>query len=268
MTANTYYLYTIVRIGSVDSVYTYLNGVLSQKVYDPSFILTPMNSTAQISFFVDNSSNSSSYYCEDGPGSISYLSLSNSSFTASQVDSTWNAQCPAILPLQLLDFYANKDGNEVSLSWKTASEINTSHFELERGEDGRIFDKIASIAANNNTSTNAYNFTDRQPLPNNFYRLKIVDKDGNFKYSGVLKINFTGVQKLEAFPNPTNSELTISGLKSNEQVKLLSSDGKLLIQKRASGQSMTIDMSRFSTGLYILQYSDGSTINNQKIIKK
>jgi hypothetical protein len=95
----------------------------------------------------------------------------------------------------------------------------------------------------------------------------MVDIDGNFKYSAVLKINFSGAQKFEVFPNPTNSVLTISGINNNELVKLLSIDGKLLLEKRASGQSMTMDLGNLSSGLYILQYFDGSNIQNRKIIK-
>ncbi|HWC51999.1 MAG TPA: T9SS type A sorting domain-containing protein [Chitinophagaceae bacterium] len=265
ISANNYFLFTVTRDGSDDSVFTYLNGTLSEKIYDPSGFYTPPSPTHAIFFFVDD--NDPTYHCENGPGSISYLSITNSAFTATQVDSTWGAQCPAILPLQLLDFHANKQNTAVDLSWTTTREVNTSYFELERGNDGRNFSRVATIATNNSIYVNTYNYIDQRPLSTNFYRLKMVDIDGNFKYSAVLKINFSGAQKFEAFPNPTNSVLTISGIDNNELVKLISTDGKLLLQKRASGQSMTMDLSSLSTGIYILQYFDGINIQNQKIVK-
>jgi hypothetical protein len=268
--ANTFFLYTIVRVGgATDSIYTYINGAKSDSLQGTFGLLAPTNSTAPIWFFMDNgiTGGGSTRTCEDGPGSISYLSITNAAFTATQVDSTWSAQCPVVLPLQLLDFHANKQNNTVNLSWTTTREVNTSYFELERGTDGKNFNKLATIATNNSVSVNTYSYIDQQPSSTNFYRLKMVDIDGNFKYSAVLKINFAGAQKLEIFPNPTNSVLTISGINNNELVKLLSIDGKLLLEKRASGQSMTMDLGNLSSGLYILQYFDGSNIQNRKIIK-
>ncbi|HYM93673.1 MAG TPA: T9SS type A sorting domain-containing protein, partial [Chitinophagaceae bacterium] len=147
-------------------------------------------------------------------------------------------------------------------------EVNTSHFELERGSDGNNFNKLVDIPTNNNSSSNTYSYIDNLPLPTGFYRLKLVDLDGTFKYSGILKINFTGIQKLEAFPNPVSNIITVSGINNNELVRLLSADGKVLLQKRASGQTMTIDISAFSSGFYILQYFDGTSIQTLKLVKK
>lgn len=198
ITAGNFFLYTIVKDAVADSFFTYINGVKSDSISGPnSFgILAPKSSTAPIWFFLDNGTTGGIYTCEDGPGSISYLSISNSAFTATQVDSTSQAQCPIILPLRLLDFHANKQAGSVQLSWTTSSEINTSYFELQRGSDGINFNKLATIPTHNNISVNNYSFVDQQPLPTNYYRLKMVDIDGKFTYSGILKINFTGTQKL------------------------------------------------------------------------
>lgn len=266
VTANTYFLVSIVRNNAIDSVLLYLNGVLSQRHYDPFGLYGPLVPNNAIFFFVDDFT--SSYTCENGPGSISYLSITPTAFTDTQVDSTWNAQCPVILPLQLLDFHATKYNNSVNLSWTTAQEVNTSYFEIERGNDGTHFSKLGVVAANNTSSVNSYSFSDQNPLQTNFYRLKMVDIDGSYKYSSVLKINLEGVQKFDVFPNPANSSITVTGVSENQIVKLLSSDGKLLIQKRASGQSMTMDISTYSPGFYILQYFDGTNIQNRKFIKQ
>lgn len=267
ITANTYFLLTLVRNNSTDSVFLYINGRKADSVGGAGSRYTPQTLTSPIWFMIDNGT-SDTYPCENGPGSISYLSITASAFTSTQVDSTWSAQCPVLLPLQLLDFHANKQNTAVNLSWTTTREVNTAYFEVGRGTDGRNFSKLTRIATNTNTSINTYNYIDQRPLSTNFYRLKMVDIDGNFKYSAVLKINFVGAQKLEVFPNPANSVLTINGINNNELVKLISSDGKLLLQKRASGQSMTMDISTLSPGLYILQYFDGRNIQNQKVVKE
>ena len=264
VTANTYFLISIVRNNAIDSVYTYLNGVLSQKHYDPFGLYGPLLPNNAIFFFVDDFR--SAYTCENGPGSISYLSITPYAFSDIQVDSTWKAQCPIVLPLQLLQFQGSKHNNAVDLSWTTTQEINTSYFDVERGSDGIHFNKIATLPTNNTPSVNNYYYTDQNPLSTNFYRLKMVDIDGSFKYSSVLKINLDGALKFDVFPNPANSSITVSGISENQIVKLLSSDGKLLLQKRVSGESMTMDISKYSPGLYILQYFDGTSLQSRKII--
>jgi hypothetical protein len=266
ITANTYFLYSIVRDGATDSVFFYINGAKSDSIPGPTNDLAPKSSTAPIWFFIDNKSGT--YNCETGAGSISYLSISNSTSTADEIQTTYSNLCPIILPLHLLDFHANKQNNAVTLSWTTANEVNTSHFDLERGSDGNTFRKLATISTNNNTAVNNYSFVDRQPLSTNFYRLKMVDIDGNFTYSAVLKIEFSGPQNFEVYPNPAKNIVTINGINNNKQVTLLSSDGKLLLRKQASGQSMTMDISSYSPGLYILQYFDGTNMYSKKIVKE
>ena len=72
------------------------------------------------------------------------------------------------------------------LSWKTASEINNSHFEIERSNNGKDFIKIGEIAGQGTSnSTKRYQFTDKNPgSAQQYYRLKQVDFDGKFTRCG------------------------------------------------------------------------------------
>lgn len=267
--ANTYFLYTIVRVGSADSVYFYINGAKSDSVYDPAGVLSPQTSTYPIWFLIDNgTTGGGSSTCETGPGSMKYLSIKDDVSSAAQIQNFYTNMCATVLPLHLLNFQATKQNASVDLTWTTTSEVNTSHFELERASDGVNFNRLATISTHNNSSINNYSFVDQQPLSTNYYRLKMVDIDGKFTYSGILKINFSGTQNFEVFPNPARSTITITGINSNGQIKLLSADGKLLVQKRATGQTMSMDISSYSAGLYILQYFDGTTVRSQKIMKE
>ena len=80
--------------------------------------------------------------------------------------------------------------NRITLNWTTASEINSSHFEierkLERQEDFEYIGKVA--AATESTNNLNYNFLDRPYSPEEtyvYYRLKMVDLDGSFEYSDI-----------------------------------------------------------------------------------
>lgn len=76
----------------------------------------------------------------------------------------------------------------VMLSWSTASESNTSLFEVEKSEDGIDFAMLGSIeAAGNSNNKKYYNFLDAQASAKKiYYRLKQIDIDGSFTYSDVL----------------------------------------------------------------------------------
>ena len=78
------------------------------------------------------------------------------------------------IPVTGLTLIARSDQGRVALNWFTLTEINTSHFELERSKDGVQFEKITkTAAAGNSNSRRDYAYTDAQPLTNlNYYRIR------------------------------------------------------------------------------------------------
>ncbi len=262
--ANTFAMVTLVRDDVNQLVSAYLNGQLYSTLdisggFDP---YAPI-STSFINFFVDDNSGP----CDEGDGVVTYISLTPAVSNAAAVLAEYNAVCATVLPLHLLDFSASKQSNAVSLKWITENEVNTSHFDVERSSDGRTFNKLSSVTANSTSSRSNYSFIDQKPLAGvGFYRIRMVDRDGRLTYSGIVKINFDRVQKFEVFPNPVRGTLSISGIQANKTIKLLNTEGKELFQKISTGQSMTIEMNRFPTGVYIVSYSDGQTVERIKIV--
>lgn len=128
-----------------------------------------------------------------------------------------------IPPVDLIFFTATKKNNGVLLFWQTASENNSRNFSIERSSDGRIFNPVATIAASGNTSTvKAYSFLDNTTLSsgsNLYYRLKIVDQDGRFIYSGVATV----VLKLPAQKHSVKVVSTAITGSQHLQVQLVSS---------------------------------------------
>ncbi len=171
--------------------------------------------------------------------------------------------------MSLIDFSGQAKGDNISLSWQTENEINCNHFEIEVSDDGNSFDKAGIIAARNVSGRNEYYFTGKASRASNtlLYRLKMVDIDGKFKYSNIIKLNNTTTSRLAVFPNPSSGVITISGTSSKGQVRLLNRDGKVLISKNVTAQSQTMDINLLAKGIYILQYIDGKKVLQQKIVK-
>ena len=110
-------------------------------------------------------------------------------------------QNDAPLPITLVGFTATKAGAKINLNWIVSSEINAKSYDVERSGNGSNFIAIGNIAATNNTK---YSFTDSSPLSGvNYYRLKMTDIDGKFKYSEVRSVLFDGNTVLfDVYPNP------------------------------------------------------------------
>ncbi|MBS1752906.1 MAG: T9SS type A sorting domain-containing protein [Ferruginibacter sp.] len=95
------------------------------------------------------------------------------------------------LPVNLLYFTAKEDKGINILSWKTATEINSAYFTIEKSNDGNNYTPIGIVNAAGNSSTEiSYSFTDNKPsIGKNYYRLVMVDKDASFAYSNIVMLN-------------------------------------------------------------------------------
>jgi hypothetical protein len=97
------------------------------------------------------------------------------------------------LPLTLSSFSISQaNESEVNVKWQTQYEQNTESFAVESSVDGSTWSKVASIAAAGNSSVEKnYFYTDKKPAAYNtsiLYRLKMIDRDGSYKYSDVKTI--------------------------------------------------------------------------------
>ncbi|MBN9380070.1 MAG: FG-GAP repeat protein [Chitinophagaceae bacterium] len=119
----------------------------------------------------------------------------------------------AALPVSLLSFTATADNGNTRLNWSTAQEQNSDHFDIEHSTDGINFSSIGQVAAAGNSSLKTdYSFTDATPAVGaNYYRLKMVDRDGQFTYSRVAIVNFQagGPSAVAAYPNPAHSSFSL-----------------------------------------------------------
>ena len=103
------------------------------------------------------------------------------------------------LPITLKQFnFKVIDGDKVQLTWSTSSENNSKEFIVEKSDDNNHFQETGRLAAAGQSSVEkSYRFVDDKPSFFNrpiYYRLKLVDNDGKFKYSKVLQLTLKGRQ--------------------------------------------------------------------------
>ncbi len=186
-----------------------------------------------------------------------------------------NGLAPIVLPVTLVEFTARKDRDNRNLvSWKTANEQNSSHFAVERSSDGRSFTEIGRVSSTNRgAEVNLYSFSDVQPLFGaNYYRLKMVDRDGSFRYSNIVLLGqkVTGSIQIENLAlNASNGTMTIGLSTDREQrvsYSLVSTNGVVLsnqlVQLRP-GFNRFISNAQLSNALYFVRV----TANDQTITR-
>ncbi len=112
----------------------------------------------------------------------------------------------AAVPVTFTLFTGSKINNNIQLKWATASELNNSHFNIQRSTNSIDFKNIASVAGKgNSTSVNNYSFNDVVDQTSNlYYRLQQVDVDGKATFSSIVLIKFSknGSMDISIYPNP------------------------------------------------------------------
>lgn len=143
-----------------------------------------------------------------------------------------------VMPVELLSFTAKAHSEKsVILDWTTASEINSSHFSVERSKDGVLFEEIASVNASGNSGRNvSYQQLDNYPLlGRSYYRLKLVDQDNSFSLSTTQTVNLSSTtDEITIYPNPllSSASLYLTGISENEvDFSLYDATGRLIIKQ-------------------------------------
>ncbi len=198
------------------------------------------------------------YYAEFPVNSFSEFWLNNGGVAGTQS-----------LPVNLLSFEAVKQTKKVLLQWITDNEQNADKFIVERSTNGTGYSAIGSVPAFNGSNRNNYSFTDIQPFTGiNFYRLKMLDKDGSFRNSPVRKISFdhTG-DDITVYPVPVvdGKLFIVSSAKANNAL-LYDAAGRLVKSFTLSGNINTLDVSGIARGTYQIKILTQNSTHTQKII--
>lgn len=205
-------------------------------------------------------------------GCPSCFGLSGCSLFDCQTNCIYDAFAPA-LPVELLEFNANRANKNVELKWRTSTEINNSHYEVEHSTDGENFRKLGIIRGRGTTTqAERYSYTHYQPVDGvNYYRLKQVDLDGQFSYSKIVDLDYLEENSLNIHPALATDyiQLTTENDRSIRCFVILDSMGKLTKQVSLSGlsPSITVNIDDLPKGHYFIQAQFESEIITKRFVK-
>ncbi|GAB3824915.1 hypothetical protein GCM10028895_33900 [Pontibacter rugosus] len=186
------------------------------------------------------------------------------------------------LPVELMAFTADVVNEGVLLHWKTASEKNNSHFEVQisDSENGN-FVKVGEVKSKvtNSSSTINYEFVHNAAVGTRYYRLRQVDLDGTEAYSKVVaatvKARTTTMQVLVS-PNPINfnSKVFLTVAEAGEATLILHDlSGKQVYEKKENLKQGQNDVQlpvydKLNSGLYILTVEQNGNVRQVKVVKQ
>jgi Secretion system C-terminal sorting domain len=186
------------------------------------------------------------------------------------------------LPVKLYSFNAVLNNNKVDLRWVTASEINVSHFIIEKSTDGINFNEAGVMFAYGN-AVDKTTYTHSDNVNTNqagviYYRLRSVDVDGKTELSETRIIRISKQAEktvlITTYPNPVSNEVRVT-IPANWQNKKLvyeiyNASGRIAkrIETANSNQTEIINVSTLTPGFYIVRVNYAGETAQQKIIKQ
>ena len=182
------------------------------------------------------------------------------------------------LPLNLLSFTGEWRGKSGYLAWKTTGEEKMEKFLVERSTDGRQFGSIGTIAAkgkNAGTTLTEYDYYDELSQNGSYYyRLKMMETDGNFTYSKIVSLQpQTKKETLQLLANPVGAELRFVSADDIPQaaVRVIDQLGKTVMVQNLSvrkNQQTLIAAGHLAPGMYYLMIQGKSTKLTRAFLKQ
>ncbi|MEO5562257.1 MAG: T9SS type A sorting domain-containing protein, partial [Chitinophagaceae bacterium] len=132
----------------------------------------------------------------------------------------WNftsQSCLVILPVHLLSFDVACTSGNILFNWKTATEINSSHFEIQKQVNTGWITISNVTAGGESQSERTYRFQSGEQ--GGVYRLVTVDRDGKKSYSAIKTIQCGSIENIMIAPNPVQRELQLQ-IKSTKNERM------------------------------------------------
>ena len=214
-------------------------------------------------------------------GSTSFTVIGTSVPGCTQTVGTQAITYGGPLPVELVAFEVKAVLTNAALTWRTASEKNNDHFDVERSFDGTDFVKVVQVQGKGDkTSSTDYNLIDTgvgvRAKGAVYYRLKQVDTDSTATYSPVRAVTFTAPRKrqISVYPLPataaTGATLDLTTLPNGSyQVQLVDLMGRILATYRLAGTQLhRLDVQALPASTYMVRVTGQDVQLNARFVKE
>lgn len=191
-------------------------------------------------------------------------------FGCETVDSV-NVTVECFLPVSPFSFSGEMIDEGHLLEWITDPGFEALRFELERSADGSSFEVLTVQNSNEDQGVfQSYNYTDHSPLPgNNFYRLKVIDQNGESTYSEIILLNRELDLLVSIHPNPAKDFVRVWADRDLQEAKIrvMNISGQVVLETAdMDGQQFRLNCSSLPRGAYFLELEESGHVYRFKLM--
>lgn len=155
-----------------------------------------------------------------------------------------------------VDFKARLTGDKVTATWNVSQDIKVRSYEVEHGLNPTLFRRIGSIAAVGSAGAQAYSLDHLEPAKGkNYYRLKMLNKDGSFEYSPVRVVELNALPTVSVYPNPVKDRFTVAvtGTAGKPVTGRVVDPFGRTVKQLVIGEATVVNSAGWPAGVYLMQ---------------
>lgn len=183
-------------------------------------------------------------------------------------------QLDALLPVEFVNFYGQKNNNTIQLHWETATELGNAGFEIQKSSDGITWKTIDFVKGQGTTADlQTYQYQDKQPFSGvNYYRLKQMNANGSFDYSKVTAVEYDySEMPIKAFPNPSNGLINLQLDNPQRQpmsIKIADYMGRIIWENKVLNKASNLqqEIALRHSGIYIATVQIGNDVYRKQLV--
>ncbi len=209
-----------------------------------------------------------------GTYTFQFRITTKSGYTAAD---TVNVIASSVLPVTLVEFSAKPSKGKTQMKWVTTNEVNSSHYDVQRSNNGKDFETVGTVASNNSVEQNIYNFTDIVSTSSVlYYRLAMVDKDGSLAYSKIISVSINAGRSFDVQNISIRTQDMNINLSSTEQQPfsfvVTDVNGRVLLNKyvelQAGYNTLSATLPVSANGIYYVKMISSNSTFSKAVIRQ
>lgn len=200
-----------------------------------------------------------------------FIDAANLQGNAVSYSITWETP----LPVTLTSFTGKTDNGNTLLNWKVENQEDFDRYAIEYSVSGSGGYAVVGTVNSNDQLTGSYDFTHINAAAGGsagYYRLKMIDKGGSYKYSYVVSVRFDKSVSVDVRPTLLQRGETIRiSLAGNSRtaykVRLMDISGRILQEKNNSGDNyLLLETGKLKPGTYLIRVAGEKVDQTYKIL--